>query len=114
MDRTTVAKGVRGFIAENYLLGRDYSFGDSDSFLDHSIIDSIGILQLVTFLQDTYGIKVDDEELIPQNLDSIDAVSAYLCRKLDRNDSPQEAQKSNGVTVAGDSPAPQGAPGGRA
>jgi acyl carrier protein len=135
MDRATIAKGVRGFIAENYLLGRDYRFEDSDSFFDHSIIDSIGILQLVTFLQDTYGITVEDEELIPQNLDSIDAVSAFLCRKLDGNDSPQDAQESqggqfpgltekpsgknrsaypHGVAVAGDSPAPQGAPAERA
>ena len=82
MDRATIAQGVREFIGENYLLGIDYHFEDSDSFLDHGIIDSIGILQLVTFLQDTYGVKVEDEELIPQNLDSISAVSAYLCRKL--------------------------------
>jgi acyl carrier protein len=73
---------VRRFIVENYLLGRDFSFEDSDSFFDHSIIDSIGVLQLVTFLQDMYGVKVEDAELTPQNLDSIDAVSGYLCRKL--------------------------------
>lgn len=82
MDKATVAQGVRSFIGENYLLGSDYRFEDSDSFLDHGIIDSIGILQLVTFLQETYGVTVEDEELIPQNLDSINAVSAYLCRKL--------------------------------
>jgi acyl carrier protein len=82
MNRATIPQEVRRFITDNYLLGRDYSFEDGDSFLDHSIIDSIGILQLVTFLQDTYGVTVEDEELIPQNLDSITAVSAYLSRKL--------------------------------
>ena len=82
MDRATIAQGVRSFIVENYLLGSDYSFEDSDSFLDHSIIDSVGILQLITFLEDTYGTTVEDEERIPQNLDSINAVSAYICRKL--------------------------------
>jgi acyl carrier protein len=82
MDRVASAKELRSFITENYLLGRDYNFEDSDSFFDHGIIDSIGILQLVTFLQEAYGVKVEDEELVPENLDSINAVSAYLCRKL--------------------------------
>jgi len=44
--------------------------------------EAMGILQLVAFLQEAYGVKVEDEELIPQNLDSINAVSAYICRKL--------------------------------
>jgi len=83
MESATVANTLRRFITENYLLGRDFTFADDDSFLEHSIIDSIGILQLVTFLQDTYGITVRDEELLPENLDSVNAVTAYLCRKLD-------------------------------
>jgi acyl carrier protein len=82
MNSGNIASALRIFIKENYLLGRDYTFEDSDSFLEHSIIDSIGILQLVTFLQDTYGITVKDEELLPENLDSVKAVTAYLCRKL--------------------------------
>jgi acyl carrier protein len=82
METLGTAQRVRSFILENYLLGSDYRLKDSDSFLDHSIIDSIGILQLVTFLQDSFGITVDDEELVPQNLDSIEAVSAYVQRKL--------------------------------
>ena len=88
MDRAAIAKALRSFIKENYLLGRDYTFEDTDSFLEHSIIDSIGILQLVTFLQEAYGVKVEDEELVPENLDSINAISAYLCRKL--TDAAQE------------------------
>jgi acyl carrier protein len=82
MDSGGIASALRIFIKENYLLGRDYTFGDGDSFLEHSIIDSIGILQLVTFLQDTFGITVKDEELLPENLDSVNSVTEYLCRKL--------------------------------
>jgi acyl carrier protein len=102
MDRVTIAKTLRGFIKENYLLGRDYTFEDSDSFLEHSIIDSIGILQLVTFLHDTYGITVKDEELLPENLDSVNAVTAYLCRKLNgaaTGDSPSVSQRLPGENV---------------
>ncbi len=83
MERAVIANTLRRFIVENYLLGGDFTFADDDSFLEHSIIDSIGILQLVTFLQETYGITVRDEELLPENLDSVNAVTAYLCRKLD-------------------------------
>ncbi len=82
MENATIANTLRGFIAENYLLGRNFAFADDDSFLEHSIIDSIGILQLVTYLQETYGITVQDNELLPENLDSVNAVTAYLCRKL--------------------------------
>jgi len=102
MERVAIANTLRGFIKENYLLGRDFTFADDDSFLEHSIIDSIGILQLVTFLQDTYGITVRDEELLPENLDSVNAVTAYLCRKLD------------GASSHDASAASQGAPGERA
>jgi len=101
MDRRTIRHTLRGFIQENYLLGREFTFADGDSFLEHSIIDSIGILQLVTFLQDTYGVTVHDSELLPENLDSIDAIAAFLGRKLD------------GAASAGAPAAAQGAPGDR-
>jgi acyl carrier protein len=99
MERAAIANALRRFIKENYLLGRDFSFTDDDSFLEHSIVDSIGILQLATFLQDTYGITVQDEELLPENLDSINAVTAYLCRKLDgaaSHDAPTASQTAPG------------------
>lgn len=82
MNAATITQELRDFIAENYLLGQECTFEDDDSFLDHGIIDSTGVLQLVGFLEETYGIIVDDQELTPQNLDSITAVSAYLRRKL--------------------------------
>ncbi len=102
MDRGAIASTLRSFIQENYLLGRDFAFADGDSFLEQSIIDSIGILQLVTFLQDTYGIAVQDSELLPENLDSIDAVTAFVCRKRD------------GAAPSASPAASQGSPGERA
>ncbi len=76
------ASEIRNFIACNFLYGREQIFGDSDSFLNEGIIDSTGVLQLVSFLEETYGITVEDEELHPDNLDSIKNVTAYLARKL--------------------------------
>ena len=82
MQTAIIAQQVRSFIVENFLLGQDTGFHDRDSFLEGGIIDSTGVLQLVAFLEETYGITVDDEEVTPENMDSLNNVSAYLCRKL--------------------------------
>lgn len=81
MQITIITEEVRRFITQNYLLGQDHAVGDSDSFLEHGIIDSTGVLELVAFLEEVYGITVEDEELIPENLDSIEKVAAYVSRK---------------------------------
>ena len=72
---------VRNFITENFLFGRDGGLNDSESFLDSGIIDSTGILQLVVFLEKTFGIQVKDEELIPENLDTLKGISTFLQSK---------------------------------
>ncbi len=72
---------IRAFVVENFLFGSDENLGDKTSFLDEGIIDSTGILELVSFLEEDFSITVDDEELIPENLDSINNVTAYLERK---------------------------------
>jgi len=72
---------TRAFIVENFLFGKANGLGDDSSFLDEGIIDSTGILELVSFLEEEYAISVEDEELVPENLDSINNVVAYLERK---------------------------------
>ena len=73
---------IRGFIIENFLFGNADGLKDDTSFLEEGVIDSTGVLELVTFLEEDFGITVEDEELIPENLDSINNVNAYLERKL--------------------------------
>jgi acyl carrier protein len=63
------------------LSGGDQPIEDETSFLENGIIDSTGILELVTYLEDTFGIEVEDEELVPENLDSIANVVQYLASK---------------------------------
>jgi len=75
---------IRGFIVENFLFGNDDGLTDNSSFLEEGIIDSTGILELVSFLEEEFGITVDDEDLIPENLDSVNNVTNYLARKLGR------------------------------
>jgi acyl carrier protein len=73
---------VRGFIVENFLYGQDDGFNDDASFLEKGIIDSTGVLELVTFIEDKFGIVVQDQELIPDNFDSLNRLSAFITKKV--------------------------------
>lgn len=73
---------IRGFIKDNFLLGSsNKSFQDDDSFLENGIIDSTGILELVSFIEEKFSIDVRDEELVPDNFDSVDRLADYISRK---------------------------------
>ena len=73
---------IRAFILENFLFGNDQGLNDDTSFLDEGIIDSTGILELVSFLEEEFSISVEDDDILPENLDSIKNVVAYLGRKI--------------------------------
>lgn len=72
---------VRKFVIDNYLFGEAEKLKDDDSFMETGIVDSTGILELVRFLESTYHIKIADEELIPDNLDSINKIVAFVQSK---------------------------------
>jgi acyl carrier protein len=78
MDASTT---IRQFIIENFLFEEDNNLKEDTSFLESGTIDSTGILELVSYLEETYGIIVEDEEMIPENLDSITNMVTYLERK---------------------------------
>lgn len=73
---------IRAFIVENFLFGKDKNFRDDTSLIDEGIIDSTGVLELVGFLEQEFSIVVEDDELLPENLNSINNVVAYVERKL--------------------------------
>ncbi len=83
MLKTMETKGeIRNFIIENFYYGQDDStLDDNASFLQNGIIDSTGVLELVSFLQEKYTIHVADDELIPENLDSLSKVDAFIKKK---------------------------------
>jgi acyl carrier protein len=73
---------IRTFLAENFPLGEDPSSLPADaSLLEAGIIDSTGVLELVDFVEMTYSVKVEDDELLPENLDSIRSIVAFVERK---------------------------------
>lgn len=71
---------VKEFFKENFMAEMD-GISDTDSFLENGIIDSTGVLELVLFLEETYGIKVEDDEIIPENLDSLENIATYVTSK---------------------------------
>lgn len=78
----SVKDTLRNYILENYMFTDDQSLlNDDDSFLDKGIIDSTGIMEVVFFLDEQFGVQVTDEEMIPENLDSINNLVAYIENK---------------------------------
>ena len=78
----SLRKELRTFIVETFLFGDvSEAFEDHDSFMQKGIIDSTGVLELTSFLEEKYGVRVKDEELIPANLDSIDNLIGFIGRK---------------------------------
>ena len=78
----SIENEIRKFIEENFILEGEDNLGDEDSLLDKGIIDSTGVLELVAFLEETYKFKIEDEELVPENLDSIKNISQFIQIKL--------------------------------
>ncbi|NNE64825.1 MAG: acyl carrier protein [Gammaproteobacteria bacterium] len=73
---------LRRFILENFLFTDDESeLNDDDSFMENQIIDSTGILEVIEFLEDEWNIKTEDDEMIPDNLDSVNKVISFVERK---------------------------------
>lgn len=76
------AEQVRQYILENFLFSTDTSLlGMDDSFLARGLIDSTGMLEVLLFLEEQFGIKVEDHEMIPDNLDSVNRIAAFIERK---------------------------------
>jgi acyl carrier protein len=82
---TDIRQEIRDFVVKSFLFGQDQDLKENASFLDAGIVDSTGVLELVAHLEERYGIKVADDELIPDNLDSIDAIATFIERKRRAN-----------------------------
>ncbi len=77
-----IEEEIRQFIVEKFMIGANpRRVEDKDSFLENGIIDSTGVLELVAFIEESYGISMADEELSPENLDSISNIAAFVRRK---------------------------------
>ena len=75
---------VREFVTDNFVFGRaNVSLDGDDSLLEEGLIDSTGVLELVTFIEDRFDVTVEDEELVPDNLDSINRLITFIEAKVE-------------------------------
>ena len=81
-----IEKTVRAYIVDNFLFGNEEAAPASSeaSFLEMKLIDSTGVLELVVFLENEYGITIEDTELIPENLDSLRKIAIFVANKTGR------------------------------
>ena len=78
MSMNEIKAKIKAFIVENFLFGNENGVKDDTSFLEEGIIDSTGILEMVSYLEEEFGISVEDEELVPENLDSVSRIAAFV------------------------------------
>ena len=76
-----VKQQVRDFITSNFYVADGASLGDNASLLEGGIIDSTGVLEVITFVEESFGIAVKDNEMLPDNLDSIECIANFVNRK---------------------------------
>jgi acyl carrier protein len=76
-----IKQQVRAFITSNFYVADPSTLADDASLLDQGIIDSTGVLEIIMFLEDTFGFKVADSEMVPENLDSIENIAAFVARR---------------------------------
>lgn len=82
MNTEIVKSQVRQYVMDNFLMGAGAKIADDESFMGSHVIDSVGVLELIAFLEERFRIKVEDHEMVPDNLDSLNGVGRYLARKL--------------------------------
>lgn len=76
---------IRNYITENLLFGGStIEFDDNSSLLELGIVDSVGVMELVLFVEENYAVDIADDEIIPENFDSISQLSNYIRAKLDK------------------------------
>ena len=76
-----VLETVKAYVLENFLFGDDSRIGPETDFLENGILDSTGVLELVGFLEEKFGIRVEDDELVPDNMNSLEKISLYISKK---------------------------------
>lgn len=77
-----ISQKIRKFLSDNYLFGyAENEFGDDDSFMELGVLDSTAILELIAFIEEEFDINVDDTEVIPDNMDSINRLTRFVYKK---------------------------------
>lgn len=89
----TLREQIRKFILQNFILEKPEDLVDDESMLNKGIMDSTGVLELVAFIENTFDMKVEDDELSRDNLDTIDNIVSFLEGKLAISANPQGVER---------------------
>lgn len=82
VTKDEIVSNVKKYIIDNFLFGNETEeLNEDDSFIEKGIIDSTGIMELIEFVEETYGFSMDDKELVPENLDSLKNISRFILSK---------------------------------
>jgi acyl carrier protein len=76
---------VTEFVIENFLFGEGDRLKDDVSLIESGIVDSTGILELIAFMEETYAVVIEDEEVVPENLDCVTSIMKFLEIKMNGN-----------------------------
>lgn len=80
-----ILPSLRNYIRENFLQKKDLEdIGDDDQLLDSGIVDSMGIIKLVSFLESQFGIEVEDDQIVPENFETMTSIAAYVTTRLEK------------------------------
>ena len=81
-----IKRVIKKYIIDNFLFGNETEeIKEEDSFMERGIIDSTGILELIEFVEETYGFAIEDDELIPENLDSLNNLAWFILSKKSKS-----------------------------
>jgi acyl carrier protein len=81
MDQNAIRLTTKAYIVENFLLGAENELDHGTQLMEAGILDSTGVMELVAFLETTFGVAIKDEEIIPENLNSLDYISGFIAQK---------------------------------
>ncbi len=77
---------IREYLAENVLFSDAFEYGDDVSFLEEGVIDSVAIMELVMFVEQSFNIKIEDHEIVPDHFDSVNKLAGYIREKQNSHD----------------------------
>ena len=81
MEQSKIAAEVKDYIEKNFVYDQETNFKVDESLLDSGLVDSTGILEVVSFIEETFNISIEDEEMVPDNLDSVNKIASFIFRK---------------------------------
>jgi len=82
MEQSEIVAKVKDYIEKNFIYDQETNLKVDESLLDNGLVDSTGILEVVSFIEETFSISIEDEEMVPDNLDSVNKIASFIVRKI--------------------------------